>query len=350
MNARYLKIRNFFLQDENLYSDKKSKKEKFLDAMLYLDSYHRKNCKEYGIIANLLKKNINQISDLNFMPVDLFKKFNLFSISNKDIIKKLTSSGTSNNLSKIFLDKNNALAQSRVLQKILFKNFGKEKKPIIFLESLEKNKENLSAKKAAILGFSLLASKKYFPFNKSGELDCNIINQIINRHKDEEIIIFGFTYTIWNTFLNQNKIKCNLSNASIIHGGGWKKMESKKISPDNFKRKLINQYKFKNIINYYGMIEQVGSIFFECKMGYFHTTSFSDILIRNNMLNKNSDKKTGLVQLLSILPTSYPGHSILTQDLGAVFGEDNCKCNLKGKFFKIFGRAKKAEIRGCSNV
>tara|TARA_A100001015_G_scaffold287890_1_gene358144 strand:+ start:1250 stop:1456 length:207 start_codon:yes stop_codon:yes gene_type:complete len=68
------------------------------------------------------------------------------------------------------------------------------------------------------------------------------------------------------------------------------------------------------------------------------------------MLNKSSDKKTGLVQLLSILPTSYPGHSILTQDLGAVFGEDNCKCNLKGKYFKILGRAKKAEIRGCGNV
>tara|TARA_A100001015_G_scaffold287890_1_gene358143 strand:+ start:404 stop:1168 length:765 start_codon:yes stop_codon:yes gene_type:complete len=254
MNIKYLKTRNFFLQDENLYSDRNSKKEKFLKAILYLDEHHRKNCKEYGMITRLTKKNVKQISDLSFIPVDLFKKFNLASIRSKDIVKKLTSSGTSNNLSKIFLDRNNALAQSRVLQKILFKNFGNEKKPIIFLENLGVNEENLSAKKAAILGFSLLASKKYFPFNKSGKLNFNMINQIISRHKNEEIIIFGFTYTVWNAFLNNSKIKGNLTNASIIHGGGWKKMENNKISSENFKKKLINKYRFKNIINYYGMI------------------------------------------------------------------------------------------------
>ena len=33
-------------------------------------------------------------------------------------------------------------------------------------------------------------------------------------------------------------------------------------------------------------------------------------------------KKKGLIQLTSLLPRSYPGHSILTEDLGTVFGED----------------------------
>ena len=61
-------------------------------------------------------------------------------------------------------------------------------------------------------------------------------------------------------------------------------------------------------------------------------------------------KKKGLIQLVSLLPRSYPGHSILTEDLGTVFGEDDCKCGKPGKYFKIWGRLPKSEIRGCSDV
>ncbi len=346
----YLQIKEFFLKDNNLYSKKSEKEKKFLNALLSLDAYHKKNCKEYNLITKFKKNKANKVSELNYIPVDLFKNHQMMSVKSDQIEKKLVSSGTSNNLSKIYLDKNNALSQSRVLQKILFKKFGKQKKIFIFLESLEEGQNNFNAKKAAILGFSLLASKKYYPFKKSGQLDFDLINKILKKHKNEEIIIFGFTFTVWNAFFNVNKITKDLKNVTIIHGGGWKKMESKKISPEKFKKHLILNYKCKDVVNYYGMIEQIGSIFFECKKGFFHTTSFSEIVIRGNLLNSLPNKHKGLVQLISILPTSYPGHSILTQDLGTIYGEDNCKCKLSGKFFKIFGRVKKAEIRGCSNV
>ena len=35
----------------------------------------------------------------------------------------------------------------------------------------------------------------------------------------------------------------------------------------------------------------------------------------------------------SLLPTSYPGYNILTEDIGVIAGEDDCKCGLKGKYF-----------------
>ena len=56
------------------------------------------------------------------------------------------------------------------------------------------------------------------------------------------------------------------------------------------------------------------------------------------------------MQLTSILPFSYPGHNILTDDLGEILGVDNCKCGRLGKFFKIHGRINNAEIRGCSDT
>jgi hypothetical protein len=59
---------------------------------------------------------------------------------------------------------------------------------------------------------------------------------------------------------------------------------------------------------------------------------------------------SGAVQVFSLLPRSYPGHSILTEDLGTILGCDDCFCGRKGKYFEIHGRIPKAEIRGCSDV
>ena len=47
---------------------------------------------------------------------------------------------------------------------------------------------------------------------------------------------------------------------------------------------------------------------------------------------------------------SYPGHSLLTEDEGILLGEDDCRCGRLGKYFKIVGRIKNAEIRGCSDT
>lgn len=51
-----------------------------------------------------------------------------------------------------------------------------------------------------------------------------------------------------------------------------------------------------------------------------------------------------------MLPHSYPGHSLLTEDEGIILGEDDCPCGRKGKYFKLTGRIKQAELRGCSDT
>ena len=54
--------------------------------------------------------------------------------------------------------------------------------------------------------------------------------------------------------------------------------------------------------------------------------------------------------LFKPLAYSYPGHSILTEDLGKILGVDNCPCGRLGKYFSISGRIKHSELRGCSDV
>jgi hypothetical protein len=117
-----------------------------------------------------------------------------------------------------------------------------------------------------------------------------------------------------------------------------------------FKKSVSDSCGVKNIINYYGMIEQTGSIFLECSEGYLHCSIFSDIIIRRNDFSVCELNEIGLVQLISLLPTSYPGHNIISEDLGEIIGIDDCKCGNLGKYFLIHGRAERAEIRGCSDT
>ena len=89
----------------------------------------------------------------------------------------------------------------------------------------------------------------------------------------------------------------------------------------------------------------------ECEYGNLHAPVFSDIITRRPHDFTVADVgEQGIIQTLSVLQTSYPGHSLLTEDEGILLGEDDCKCGRLGKYFKILGRVKNAELRGCSDT
>ena len=290
-----------------------------------------------------------KIEDEIFLPVNLFKKFNLISIKKKNIDNKLSSSGTSGEVSKIYLDSDSALINNRLLFRILKNNFENFDIPIIFIDKEPSLNKNFDARKAAIKGFSILSKKKYYVMNQDNSLNIKKFNNILEANK--EAYIFGFTNIIWTLFNKNRKLKKNkLNNYTLIHGGGWKKLKEQNISIERFNYFFLKNFSIKKIKNYYGMVEQIGSIFFTCKYNFFHTHSLSDIVIRDKKLDNLPFRKTGMVQLLSLLPRSYPGHSILTEDIGTIFGEDDCKCGRAGKYFKIWGRLPRSEVRGCSDV
>jgi hypothetical protein len=99
------------------------------------------------------------------------------------------------------------------------------------------------------------------------------------------------------------------------------------------------------------MVEQTGSVYVECERGYLHSSVYSDVIVRDPVSFEPCDfNEPGILQVLSVIPTSYPGHSLLTEDEGIIFGEDDCLCGRRGKYFTVFGRMKGAEARGCSDT
>ncbi len=340
--------------------DKKKKNKIYINQIRSLNLHHYNHCEKYKKIINNLKfnlKNENKLEDFPMLPIRIFKKFDLKSVSEDKIVKKLVSSGTSGQeLSKIYLDKKNASDQVRVLGRIMSTILGNKRLPMLIIDQNPKNidKSIFNARTAAIYGFSIFGTQHCYLLDEKQNINYISLNNFLKKHGSNNFLIFGFTSLVYENLiqkLSKNLIENNFKNGILIHGGGWKKMEKLKINNAIFKKKLVEKINLNKIYNYYGLVEQTGSVFIESKKcGYFHTSIYSDIFIRDKKFNIVKNKKKGLIQLISLLPTSYPGHNILTEDVGEIIGEDNCKCGLKGKYFLVHGRTKEAEIRGCSDT
>ena len=343
------------------YSLGKKEKEEILNSFLtQLSRHHYDNCPAYTKMMDGIgfkyKKNYNY-NELPFLPVRLFKMLDLLSVEKEDIVKTMTSSGTSGQaVSRIYLNKKTALNQTKVLTKIVSSFIGNKRVPMIVIdtEAVVKNRKLFSARGAGILGFSMFGSKRLFALNENMELNTNLIVEFLEKHKNEQIFLFGFTFMVWQHFykqLEEKKIQLDLSNSVLIHGGGWKKLINESVSSNDFRNKLNAVCGIKKVHDYYGMVEQTGSIYMECEQGHLHAPVFSDIIIRNpHDFSISAIGEHGIIQTISVLPKSYPGHSLLTEDEGVLLGEDDCPCGRFGKYFKIDGRLKNAEIRGCSDT
>jgi hypothetical protein len=184
------------------------------------------------------------------------------------------------------------------------------------------------------------------------EPDETILSSFLEKYNGKPILIFGFTFMVWQYLFNAKlKNKYDLSQAILIHSGGWKKLAEMEVDNETFKKSLFSKFGLEKIYNFYGMVEQVGSVFLENSQGSLHCPNFADVIIRNPIdFTVQKHGEPGLIQVISPLPLSYPGFSLLTEDIGVLTGEDDLQTSWMGKHFKILGRAKKAELRGCSDT
>ena len=345
------------------YGVNREKKRAVLEQGLrQLTLYHLNHCAQYRKMLDALGYSPEGIETLGleeipYIPVRMFKELELSSVNKEDVFKTLTSSGTSGQkTSKIFLDRQTAANQQKTMAKIVADFTGESRSPMIIIDcpSVTKNRALFSARGAGILGFSIFGRDILYALDDDMNLRMGAVSEYIEKYNKESILLFGFTFMIWQHFykeLEQRNTSLNISNGIMIHGGGWKKLISEKVSAKDFTEKLREVCGNIRVSSYYGMVEQTGSIYMECECGNLHASTYSDIIIRRATdfgVCKNGED--GIVEVLSMLPKSYPGHALLTEDKGVILGEDNCPCGRKGKYFRIHGRLKSAEIRGCSDT
>lgn len=339
---------------------REEKARELTEVLRGLTKHHQENCPAYAAMlraAGCEVEGIRHYEDVPFLPVRLFKEYALSSVPQEDVTKTMTSSGTTGQqVSKIFLDRETGANQTKVMTRIVSDFIGPKRLPMIILDTsaIVKNRQMFSARGAGILGFSMFGRDKIYALDENMELDLAGLTAFLEKHQGENIFLFGFTFMVWQHFyrkLKESGTRLDLSKGILIHGGGWKKLTAEAVSPEQFKASLKEVCGIEQVYDYYGMVEQTGTIYMECECGHLHASRFSDVIIRNPedwSVQPHGEK--GLIEVVSVLPRSYPGHALLTEDEGVILGEDDCPCGRKGKYFKILGRIKNAEIRGCSDT
>jgi hypothetical protein len=309
-------------------------------------------------------RSASRIADLPFLPVSLLKANPPLSFVSSDEVKRtLTSSATtSQSPSRVVLDTATARRMTKGVVTIVRDYIGTSRRPYLVVDTsdLMRHGSDLGARGAAIQGLHPFASQATYCLrvDESGDLalEREKLLEFAESHRNTEVLVYGFTYILWNYLVKPllaNDICLNLPHVRILHSGGWKRLQEQAVEKTVFNQKLAHVFGCtpECVIDFYGMVESVGVIFPDCPAGNKHAPAFGEVIVRDPLTLEPVDTGgVGIVQVCSILPTSFPGNLLLTEDMAKVVGYDDCSCGRRGISFRFAGRVPKAEVRGCGNL
>lgn len=305
------------------------------------------------------------LEDIPYIPVQIFKTLGvqLRTVPESDIRLTLSSSATSGIPSTVPIDRETARRQAKSMAMVIADRIGKHRRPFLVLDvnpAQSKRATAYGARAAAVRGYLNFASKAKYFVNETPE-GLNFLSEAFSWEVSQldptkPVVLFGFTYVLYSTVvapcLERGQHFLLPQGSHILHIGGWKKLESQKVSRKRFLEDVqaVFGVPVENIVDVYGFTEHMGLNYPDCQCGCKHTSNLSRVLVRDAATHAVLPPgQAGLLEFISPLPHSYPGAAVLTDDIG-VIESGLCPFGRGGTRFRVLGRAKKAEARGCGDI
>ncbi|GHC04715.1 acyl-CoA reductase [Cerasicoccus arenae] len=322
---------------------------------------YRRFCEGRGLVRSSV---FLDLADFPYLPVQAFKESAdlLRSVSNDQVKSTLQSSATSGLPSTVAIDAITAKRQVRALAGVLSAALGPKRRPVaVFDVNPRSGGGMLGARSAAVQGFLNLAREvEYVVAPEHGVLTLQrkVLEELAAhwRNSEEPVLLFGFTYLLYSLALEplaDAGVTLQLPAGShLAHLGGWKKLADRAVSKDVFAEKAAKVFGLppENVVDFYGFTEQMGVTYPDGPTGDKTAPAFAEVIVRDpQTLMPAPDGEPGLLQFLTPLPHSYPGISVLTDDIGVITGRDPIG-DWQGTRFRVLGRAKQAEVRGCGDI
>jgi hypothetical protein len=332
----------------------------FLDEMNKLNEHHLKGCETYRRIWPEWRAEAD-LSSMPYLHVGVFKHVKLRTQAEGLKFERTlrSSSTTGKAASQIPLDTRSSSLQAASSAAILRDFLGKSKRPLLVVDNSRSlvDRSGISARVAAAMSLRPLASDMSFLLGDSldpSSMQWDRLRCMLEQH--ESLIVYGFTWILWlawGAVEKPDEIKELLAGKTIhfVHSGGWKKLESIKVDRKQFDSALLcGLSKDSGVLDYYGLVEQVGIIYPLCPCGARHVPGWAGVLVRDPWtLEVLPCGETGMLQLMNTLAWGAPYHSVLTEDLGRLV-DGECTEGRAGPRFELVGRVPRAEMRGCANV
>ncbi len=339
-----------------------------VEAMREVTRFHIEHCTPYARLCAARGFDVDaftELEDIPYLPTRFFKQRLLLSIPTERLFREVNSSATtSGTSSRMGLDRPTSRRQSKCFTKTVTERCGNTRRRFVVLDApdtLERGAQ-VSARSSTIKSLLFLASSAEAVLDgRDGALvlDEDKLERTLREasQSGEPVIVFGFTYVLYAHVVRKlmaKGIRYPLPPDSIVvHIGGWKKLEAEKVTHDKLIADCADTFGVpaSSVIDIYGFTEQAGLIYPTCEAGRRHAMIWSEVVVRDpDTLAPLPHGETGLLQFLTPIQTSYPGHSVLTEDMGVITGEDDCPCGRKGRTFTLKGRAPNSEVRGCGDI
>ncbi|HEX3648792.1 MAG TPA: acyl-protein synthetase [Pseudonocardiaceae bacterium] len=323
-------------------------------ALAELTAHHRIACPAYDRILAALAiprdRAYETVADLPWLPVGLFKTHDLRSVPAGQVFRVLTSSGTTGRRSRVFLDRVAAAEQTRHLARTLRAVLPERRLPMLVVDSVSVTRGS-SARSAGVLGMAVFGRDHVYALDERMRPDVAAVKGFLAVHGRGPFLVFGFTFLVWQ-HLYQVAVEhgLDLSHGILVHSGGWKRLAARAVDNAEFRHRFAADTGLTRSHNYYGMVEQIGTVFVEGPSGgSLYCPDFADVVIRDpHTWAEQPVGVPGVIEVASTLPRSYPGHVLLTEDIGVLHGVDDG--DWPGRRFGVLGRLPSAEARGCSDT
>jgi len=304
------------------------------------------------------------IADLPYLPVGTFKASPpVLLVNPESIVRTLASSATTGQTpSRVGLDSETSKRMVKGVSRIIGDFVGPQRRPYLVIDAAETlaGEGELGARAAAIQGLRSFATEMVCclrPGTAGGmEIDDSKLHDFATKWGSTEALVYGFTFVVWQHFvvpLRDRGVRLKMPNIRLLHSGGWKRLQDQAVTRETFARGVADVFGCmpERVLDFYGMIENVGVVYPDCEFGCKHVPAFADVIVRDPLtLRPVGPGEHGLVQVCSALPTSFPGFLVLTEDIAEVIRYDGCACGRRGLCFRFVKRVPRAEVRGCGNI
>jgi hypothetical protein len=323
-------------------------------ALTELTEHHRASCPPYDRILAALGvprgRGYSDVAELPWLPAGLFKTHELRSVAEPDVCRVLTSAGTTGmGPSRVHLDRAGAAEATRHLARTLRAVLPDRRLPMLVVDSITVTAAS-TARGASVLGMAAFGRDHVYALDEHEQPELPAIKGFLAVHGKEPFLVFGRTHLVWQHLYEvAHTHGLDLSQGILLHTGG-RPRTTPAVDNAEFRRRFATDTGLTRCHDYYGLVEQTGTVFVEGPSGNsLYCPDFADVVIR--------DPKTwaeqpvgvpGVIEVVSTLPRSYPGHVLLTEDVGVLHGIDDG--DWPGKRFGVLGRLPGAPARGCQDV
>jgi len=340
--------------------------ELFVSAMRENAVFQYEHCEDYRRIldeAGFDPKGMTTMDDvirLPFLPTLYFKHHKLFSIPEKRLPIKATSSGTSGTKSVIGFDFGSLMQGLKMV--ITIGRYHKlwSLRPVHYLIfGYQPSLQNQTAISKTAFGFTFFAPglSRTYALKKTKDgyaVDLEGMKQRLIRCAKGSIPIRTIGFPAYTYFvLREMKaagIKLTMPKGSLITlGGGWKQFYADAVSKTDFYQLVYEVLGIddQHIVEFFGAVEHP-ILYTDCRCHHFHVPVYSRVVIRDpDTMEPLPNGKLGIVNLMTPMVKSTPMLSVMPDDLG-ILHDEPCPCGETSPWLEIVGRVGIRDIVTCA--